>query len=156
MFGIGLPEMIVIFVVALIVVGPDKLPGLAQSLGKGLMELKKTLNQIKQELTEEEDALTSVQRDLHQTADELRERLLDQDPSAWRPATHLPRPEEPQPSTTAAEEQAADEEMIAELEQNSAETAVPEAPEETAASSDGPSGGTSPAEASAADTTRPT
>ena len=42
MFGIGLPEMILIMALALIVVGPDKLPDLARSLAKTIMELKKT------------------------------------------------------------------------------------------------------------------
>jgi sec-independent protein translocase protein TatB len=87
MFGIGLPEMIVIFAVALIVVGPDKLPGLARSLAKGLMEMKKTLNQVKENLTQEGETLDSVQQDLRKTADELREKMIDADPSAWHPAT---------------------------------------------------------------------
>lgn len=87
MFGIGLPEMIVIFAVALIVVGPDKLPGLARSLAKGLMEMKKTLNQVKENLTQEGETLDSVQKDLRKTADELREKMIDVDPSAWQPAS---------------------------------------------------------------------
>ena len=52
MFGIGLPEMIVIFAVALIVVGPDKLPGLARLWAKGMMAMKRTLSQVKESLTE--------------------------------------------------------------------------------------------------------
>jgi sec-independent protein translocase protein TatB len=87
MFGIGLPEMIVIFAVALIVVGPDKLPGLARSLAKGLMEMKKTLNQVKENLTQEGEALDSVQTDLRKTADELREKMIDADPSGWQRAS---------------------------------------------------------------------
>lgn len=87
MFGIGLPEMIVIFAVALIVVGPDKLPGLARSLAKGLMEMKKTLNQVKENLTQEGETLDSVQQDLRKTADELREKMIDADPSAWQRAS---------------------------------------------------------------------
>jgi len=79
--------MIVIFAVALIVVGPDKLPGLARSLAKGLMEMKKTLNQVKENLTQESETLDSVQKDLRKTADELREKMIDVDPSVWRPAS---------------------------------------------------------------------
>ena len=86
MFGIGLPEMIVIFAVALIVVGPDKLPGLARSLAKGLMELKQTLNQVKDSISKEDESLDSVQKDLRKTADELRQTMIDVDPSDWRPA----------------------------------------------------------------------
>lgn len=84
MFGIGLPEMIVIFAVALIVVGPDKLPGLARSLAKGLMEMKKTLNQVKENLTEESEVLNSVQTDLQKTAEELRNKMIDVEPSSWQ------------------------------------------------------------------------
>lgn len=85
MFGIGLPEMIVIFAVALIVVGPDKLPGLARSLAKGLLEMKKTLNQVKENLTEEGEVLNSVQADLKKTAEELKGKMIDVDPSSWQP-----------------------------------------------------------------------
>ena len=41
MFGIGLPELILIMAVALIVVGPEKLPELAKGLAKQMLELKK-------------------------------------------------------------------------------------------------------------------
>ena len=84
MFGIGLPEMIVIFAVALIVVGPDKLPGLARSLAKGMMEMKRTLNQVKESLTEEGEELDSVRKELKSTADELRGKMGDNDPSVWQ------------------------------------------------------------------------
>ena len=50
MFGIGLPEMIVILAVALIVVGPDKLPDMARTVAKWVFELKKTVNQVKESL----------------------------------------------------------------------------------------------------------
>jgi len=78
--------MIVILAVALIVVGPDKLPGLARSLAKGLVEMKKTLNQVKESLTQEDETLQTIRDDLHQTADELRTKLIDTDLSEWRPA----------------------------------------------------------------------
>ncbi len=84
MFGIGLPEMLVILAVALIVVGPDKLPDLARSLAKGMVELKRTMNQVKQSLTEEDDVLGEVQNELKKTAGELQEHLLDTESQTWR------------------------------------------------------------------------
>jgi Tat protein translocase TatB subunit len=42
MFGIGMQELLIILVIALIVVGPRKLPELAKSLGRGFAELKRT------------------------------------------------------------------------------------------------------------------
>ncbi len=87
MFGIGLPEMIVILAVALIVVGPDKLPELARSLAKGVAELKKTVNQVKASLNEEGNVLGEVQGELKKTADDLQSHLLDPDPKTWEAAT---------------------------------------------------------------------
>lgn len=54
MFGIGLPELILIMAVALIVVGPEKLPDLARGLAKQFFELKKAANVLKDSLHEEE------------------------------------------------------------------------------------------------------
>ncbi len=47
MFGIGMPEMLLIAALALIVLGPKKLPDLARSLGKGFAEFKRATNELK-------------------------------------------------------------------------------------------------------------
>lgn len=47
MFGLGMSEVILILVLALIVVGPKKLPEVAKSLGKGFAEFKKVMNDFK-------------------------------------------------------------------------------------------------------------
>ena len=53
MFDLGIQELIVIFVVALIVFGPKRLPELGKTLGKGLFELKKAMEGIKEQMSEE-------------------------------------------------------------------------------------------------------
>jgi len=47
MFGIGMTEMLLIAALALIVLGPKKLPDLARSLGKGFAEFKRATNELK-------------------------------------------------------------------------------------------------------------
>ncbi len=63
MFGIGLPELIIIMAIALIVIGPSKLPDLARALGKGMAEFRKATQEIKENLNLDED-FQEVKRDL--------------------------------------------------------------------------------------------
>jgi len=55
MFGIGMPEMLLILAIALIVIGPKKIPDLAKSLGRAMREFKKATNELKESIAIDED-----------------------------------------------------------------------------------------------------
>jgi Tat protein translocase TatB subunit len=54
MFGIGMPELLLILALALIVLGPKKLPELARALGKGMAEFRRATDELKDELRQME------------------------------------------------------------------------------------------------------
>ena len=80
MFGIGMPEILVILVVALLVLGPRKLPEIARSLGRGMAEFRRASNEFTRTLSAS----------------------LDEPPEPKRPSA----PEQ-KPTTSAASEAAA-------------------------------------------------
>ncbi|MEW6378209.1 MAG: Sec-independent protein translocase protein TatB [bacterium] len=53
MFGIGTGELLIILVIALVIIGPNKLPELARILGKGLAEFRKAADDLKDSVTRE-------------------------------------------------------------------------------------------------------
>jgi TatA/E family protein of Tat protein translocase len=75
MFDIGLPELIVIFVVALLVFGPKKLPELAKTLGKGMGELKRAFQDIKEQV---ETEFEETNRTLDSTTGDNKNSAADQ------------------------------------------------------------------------------
>jgi Tat protein translocase TatB subunit len=56
MFGIGMPELVVIMVVALIVLGPKRLPEVARSIGRAVAEFRRQSNEVMDEFQAQLDA----------------------------------------------------------------------------------------------------
>jgi len=63
MFGIGMTELAVIIVVALVVLGPRRLPEVARSLGKGLAEFRRLTGDVNKELDAARHMIESEARD---------------------------------------------------------------------------------------------
>jgi TatA/E family protein of Tat protein translocase len=70
MFGMGMPEVILILAVGLIVIGPKKLPELAKSLGKGIVEFKRATQEfrdtidVKDEVSDFRDTVDTIKTDI--------------------------------------------------------------------------------------------
>ncbi len=83
MFGIGMPEVAVILVVALIVLGPRRLPEMARTLGKGLAEFRKVTGDVNKELQGARDLIEREAREHERLArDQERESRLAKPPEA--------------------------------------------------------------------------
>jgi TatA/E family protein of Tat protein translocase len=93
MFGIGMPEMLLILAVALLVIGPKKLPDLAKSLGRALGEFKRATSDFKESLE-----IDSELKDVRKTFDDVGRDLSDQATSSLDPADALPKSPSPPPA----------------------------------------------------------
>jgi len=100
MFGIGMPEMILILAIALIVIGPKKLPDLAKSLGRAMNEFKKATREIKESMDIDGDL-----KDVKKSLDDLNADVKDAvDLNPLKSA----KPESPTENVAPAETQAAE------------------------------------------------
>ena len=106
MFGIGMPELILIAVVALIVVGPKKLPDLAKTLGKGLNELRKATSDVTDGLKETLKA-DDIKKDVESMKNSLlygRDDEEETNPSGSVPPLEKAKKESPSEEKGAAKE----------------------------------------------------
>ncbi len=62
MFGIGTTELLIVLVVALLVLGPKKLPEIARTLGKGLAEFKKVSTDVQRTINTEVEREEATER----------------------------------------------------------------------------------------------
>jgi TatA/E family protein of Tat protein translocase len=94
MFGIGMPELLLILALALIVLGPKKLPELARALGKGMAEFRRATDELKDEFRQLENEPPEVSAQATEK-DALIATPVD---SSTAPPIHSSEPREPRSS----------------------------------------------------------
>jgi len=80
--NLGMPELIFIFVLALLIFGPKKLPELGKTIGKGLAEFKRASNDLKSSLEEEISSVQTTAKDAFGEPAKLLEGVLESKPEA--------------------------------------------------------------------------
>lgn len=75
MFGVGIPELVVIFLVALVILGPKQLPEVAKFLGKALGEFRKATDDISAEFNSAKSMLEEEIRQAERAAQEEKSRI---------------------------------------------------------------------------------
>ncbi len=87
MFGIGIPELVIIIIVALLVVGPAKLPELARSMGKALGEFRRLADDVKetieQEMAKEPEKEEETQKEEQKAGQKAEGETMPEAPMAW-------------------------------------------------------------------------
>lgn len=131
MFGIGMPEMLMILAIALIVIGPKKLPDLAKSLGRAFGEFKRATNDLKESL-QAETGLDDVRSSFKTVDQEIKNAV---DSAAKTPAAP---PAAPEQTPEAPDPLASVKKAFEGLNRTAAEDAAQEAPAQEAPAQEAP------------------
>jgi TatA/E family protein of Tat protein translocase len=102
MFGIGMPELLLLLAIALIVIGPKKLPDLAKSLGRAMREFKKATNEFKETIQIDED-LSDVKKAFDDLGDDIKGSI-----SSKTDTTEFKRPDESESAEDQADQKSKD------------------------------------------------
>ena len=105
MFGIGTTELVVILLVALVILGPKKLPEIARALGKGLGEFRRVSSDLQRTVNHE------IQREEQEERKKKAQEELKKKAEAEAPKAEAPKPEAPETAQAEPQpdgEQAAD------------------------------------------------
>ena len=101
--NLGFPEILMIFIIALLVFGPKKLPELGKSLGKGLKEFKKATDELKsnwdEQLKDVEKSVNEVKDTVHGATRDIENKIKAEIYSTAEPA----KPSEPAPEAAKEE-----------------------------------------------------
>ena len=97
--NLGFPEIIMIFIIALLVFGPKKLPELGKSLGKGLREFKKATDELKSNWDEQ---LKDVEKSVNEVRDTVHSATRDIENKIKAEVYSTAEPAKPQPPAAAA------------------------------------------------------
>ena len=104
---LGFQELLVIFIIALLVFGPKKLPELGKSLGKGLREFRRATNELKNtwedQVRDAEKEISSTAKDFRDIGSEVNRDLKDVEKSPETSTTDDPA-EDPAPPAPAPPE----------------------------------------------------
>jgi len=102
MFGLGFGEIILVLVVALLVLGPEKLPALAKTLGKGMREFRRAASEFQRGFSDiEEEANRAMSEKPVLDSVNSEEVAIPTAPADTVDQNETPKPESPQNSGTA-------------------------------------------------------